>query len=58
VVRLTGPIRILIFASAIWVISLLSQSILASAFWTHVAATLTVMEQPGYACGPSISFLI
>jgi MscS family membrane protein len=43
VVRLAGPIRILIFASAIWVISLLSHSILTSAFWAYVAATLTVM---------------
>ena len=43
VVRLAGPIRILLFASAIWVISLLSTSILTSAFWTYVAATLTVM---------------
>jgi MscS family membrane protein len=43
VVRLAGPIRILIFALAIWVISLLSQSILASAFWAHVAATLAIM---------------
>jgi len=43
VVRLAGPIRILIFASAIWVISLLSQSVLASAFWTYVASTVTVM---------------
>jgi len=41
--RLAGPIRILIFASAIWVISLLSKSILASAFWAWGATTLTVI---------------
>jgi MscS family membrane protein len=43
VARLTGPIRILIFALAIWVISLLSSSVLMSAFWTYVALTLTVI---------------
>jgi MscS family membrane protein len=43
VVRLTGPIRILIFASAIWVLSPLSQSVLARAFWAYVASTVTVM---------------
>jgi MscS family membrane protein len=43
VVRLTGPIRILIFALAIWFISLLSRSVLTSAFWTYVALTLTVI---------------
>jgi MscS family membrane protein len=42
-VRLAGPIRILIFASAIWVISVFSQSVVASAFWTYVASTVTVM---------------
>ena len=41
--RLAGPIRILIFASAIWVISMLSKSVVASAFWAYVAATLSVM---------------
>jgi MscS family membrane protein len=41
--RLAGPTRILIFAAAIWVFSLLSKSILASAFWAWGAATLTVM---------------
>jgi len=40
---LSSPIRILLFASALWVISLLSQSILAKAFWTYGAATLTVI---------------
>jgi len=41
--RLTGPLRILIFALAIWFISLLSRSVLTSAFWTYVASTLTVI---------------
>jgi MscS family membrane protein len=40
--RLTGPIRILIFALASWFISLLSRSVLVSAFWAYVASTLTV----------------
>jgi MscS family membrane protein len=43
VARLTGPVRILVFALAIWIISLLSASVLASVFWTHVASTLTVI---------------
>jgi len=43
VVRLTGPLRILVFASAIWFISYLSRSVISSAFWTYVAATLTVI---------------
>ncbi len=43
VARLTGPIRILIFALAIWFFSLLSQSVLTSVFWTYVASTLTVI---------------
>lgn len=43
VVRLTGPIRILIFALAIWSVSLLSRSVLTSLFWTYVASTLTVI---------------
>jgi MscS family membrane protein len=43
VARLTGPIRILIFALAIWTISLLSRSVLTSLFWTYVALTLTVI---------------
>ena len=43
VARLTGPIRILIFALAIWFISLLSRSVLMSLFWTYVALTLTVI---------------
>jgi MscS family membrane protein len=42
-VRLTGPIRILIFALASWLISLYSRSVLMSAFWTYVALTLTVI---------------
>jgi MscS family membrane protein len=43
VLRLTGPVRILIFALAIWFISLLSRSVLTSVFWTYVASTLTVI---------------
>ena len=43
VARLTGPLRILIFALVIWFISLLSRSVLLSAFWTYVASTLTVI---------------
>jgi MscS family membrane protein len=43
VARLTGPIRILIFALAIWFISLLSRSVLTSLFWTYAALTLTVI---------------
>jgi MscS family membrane protein len=43
VVRLSGPIRILLFALALWVISLFSLSILAKAFWAYAAATLTVI---------------
>ncbi|HXX35184.1 MAG TPA: mechanosensitive ion channel family protein [Thermodesulfobacteriota bacterium] len=43
VVRLTGPLRILIFALAIWFVSLLSHSVVTSAFWGYVAATLTVV---------------
>ena len=43
VARLTGPLCILIFALAIWFISLLSRSVITSAFWTYVASTLTVI---------------
>jgi MscS family membrane protein len=43
VARLTGPVRILIFALATWFISLLSRSVLMSSFWTYVALTLTVI---------------
>jgi MscS family membrane protein len=43
VARLAGPIRILIFALAIWIISYLSRSVLTSVFWTYVALTLTVI---------------
>src|SRR5512139_905218 len=42
-VKLTGPLRILVFASAIWLVSLFSQSVITSAFWTYVALTLTVL---------------
>jgi MscS family membrane protein len=41
--RLTGPIRTLIFALALWIISFLSQSVLMSNFWAYVAFTLTVI---------------
>ena len=43
VVRLTGPIRILVFALAIWLISIFSGSVITSAFWNYVASTLTVI---------------
>jgi MscS family membrane protein len=43
VARLTGPIRILIFALATSIISFLSRSVLLSAFWTYVALTLSVI---------------
>jgi MscS family membrane protein len=43
VVRVSGPIRILIFASVIWVISLFSQSVVSSAFWAYWASTLAIM---------------
>jgi MscS family membrane protein len=43
VAKLTGPIRILIFALAVWSISLISRSVLSSVFWTYVASTLTVI---------------
>ena len=41
--RLAGPIRILLFAAAIYVISLISPSILTSAFLAHVSLTLAVL---------------
>jgi MscS family membrane protein len=41
--RLTGPIRTLIFALALWVVSFLSQSVLMSNFWAYIAFTLTVV---------------
>jgi len=43
VARLTGPLRILVFASVVWVISFFSHSVIASAFWTYLASTLTVI---------------
>jgi MscS family membrane protein len=42
-VRLAGPIRILIFASAIWGLSLVSESIVVRNFCAYMAATLMVM---------------
>jgi MscS family membrane protein len=35
-------LRILVFASAIWFVSFLSQSVITSTFWSYVALTLTV----------------
>jgi MscS family membrane protein len=43
VVTLIGPLRIFVFAASIWVISLLSSSVLTSAFWAYMAATLTAL---------------
>jgi len=43
VVGLSGPLRILIFALAIWCISLFSRSVLTSIFWAYVATTLTII---------------
>jgi MscS family membrane protein len=40
---LGGPLRILVFALAIWALSLFSRSVLASVFWVYVASTLTVV---------------
>ena len=40
---MAGPIRILLFAAAIYVISLISPSILTSAFLAHVSLTLAVL---------------
>jgi len=40
---LSGPIRILSFALITWFISVLSRSVLTSAFWAYVAATLAVI---------------
>jgi MscS family membrane protein len=56
VVRLAGPLRILVFASALWVISFLSRSVIGSAFWTYVASTLTVIGAT-WLCMRSIDFL-
>ena len=42
-VRLNGPIRILIFALAILFISFFSRSVITSVFWTYVASTLIVI---------------
>jgi MscS family membrane protein len=43
VARLTGPLRILVFALAIWFLSYLSRSVVSSVFLTYVASTLTVI---------------
>ena len=42
-VKLAGPIRILILAFATWSMSLLSSSVLTSAFLAYMASTLTVI---------------
>ena len=42
-VRLAGPIRILVFSSAIWVLSMFSRSMLTAAFLAYMAATLGVV---------------
>ena len=42
-VKLAGPIRILLLAFAAWSISLLSRSVLTSAFWTYMASALTII---------------
>jgi MscS family membrane protein len=55
VARLSGPIRLLLFASTTWVFSLLSKSILVSAFWTYVAATLAIMGAT-WLCSRFIDF--
>ncbi len=55
-VTLTGPLHILVFASVIWVVSFLSHSVIASAFWTYVASTLTVIGAT-WLCVRSIDFL-
>jgi MscS family membrane protein len=41
--RFSGPIRILVFASVIWVISLFARSMLTAAFLAYMAATLAVL---------------
>ncbi len=56
VVGLAGPLRILVFASVIWAVSFLSRSVMASAFWTYVASTLTVIGAT-WLCIRSIDFL-
>ncbi len=43
VIKLTGPVRILIFALAIWSISFFSRSIVTSLFWNYVASTLAII---------------
>ncbi len=43
-VQLAGPMRLAIFTVGMWCISFLSGSIIASLFWTYVAAVLTVIS--------------
>ncbi len=56
VVKLTGPLRILVFASAIWFVSFFSRSVITSAFWTYVASTLVVIGAT-WLCVRVIDFL-
>jgi MscS family membrane protein len=43
VMKLTGPVRMVVFSFVIWSISAISHSIVTSVFWTYVASTLTVI---------------
>ncbi len=43
VARLTGPIRVLVLALAIYLVSLASYSLLSSLFWSGVAATVAII---------------
>jgi MscS family membrane protein len=43
VARLSGPVRLLMFALTIWCLSLFSRSVLTSIFFAYVAFTLTVI---------------
>jgi MscS family membrane protein len=40
---LSGPLRVIIFALAVWCISIFARSVLTSVFWAYVASTLTVI---------------
>jgi MscS family membrane protein len=40
---LSGPLRVMVFALAVWCISIFSRSVLTSVFWAYVASTLTVI---------------
>jgi MscS family membrane protein len=43
VARITGPIRVLVLGLAVYIVSLISYSLLASLFWSGVAATVVVI---------------